>query len=205
MYLTCICFSLRTVSQTMRLVASVVLGDTKSGNHDDHCQQQQQEEGRQQEPPPPATTTSANFRFCFRTQAVCFTLVLVRSFPKQVYLWGSILEKKWLDTLVGALGRVGRGFGSAGRAELCWGVGFGRADRAGLGLSKIVVSVFWFNYLIDLLVLFGVYAGIIEFWNSPKGDPVLCSTGFGNCRLSLGDGTTVMTALPLFSSSSTSV
>ena len=31
---------------------------------------------------------------------------------------------------MGALGRVGRGFGSAG---LCWGVGFGRAGRAGLG------------------------------------------------------------------------
>ena len=31
---------------------------------------------------------------------------------------------------MGALGRVGRGFDSAGRAELCWGVGFG---RAGLG------------------------------------------------------------------------
>ena len=34
---------------------------------------------------------------------------------------------------MGALGRVGHGFGSAGRAELCWGVGFGRAGRAGLG------------------------------------------------------------------------
>ena len=34
---------------------------------------------------------------------------------------------------MGALGRVGRGFGSAGRAELCWGVGFGRAGHAGLG------------------------------------------------------------------------
>ena len=33
---------------------------------------------------------------------------------------------------MGALGRVGRGFGSAGRAELWWGLGFGRAGRAGL-------------------------------------------------------------------------
>ena len=73
---------------------------------------------------------------------------------KQVYLWGSILEKKWLDMLVGALGRVGRGFGSAGRARLCWGVGFGRAGRAGLGwacarwagLVKVVVNVFWFHW-----------------------------------------------------------
>ena len=41
---------------------------------------------------------------------------------------------------MGALGRVGRGFGSAGRAELCWGVGFGQHCWAGLG--KVVVSVF---------------------------------------------------------------
>ena len=58
-------------------------------------------------------------------------------FPKQVYLWGSILEKKWLDTLVGALGRVGHGFGSAGRAELCWGVGFGRAGCPALGWALV--------------------------------------------------------------------
>ena len=63
------------------------------------------------------------------------------SFPKQVYLWGSILEKNRLDTLVGALGLVGRGFGPAGRAGLgwAWGLavlgalacGVGRAGRAG--------------------------------------------------------------------------
>ena len=86
-------------------------------------------------------------------------------FPKQVYLWGSILEKKWLDTLVGALGRVGRGFGSdgsAGRAELWWGVGFGRAGRAGLGWARLL----WVYFdLIDLLALFGVYAGIIVVWD----------------------------------------
>ena len=64
-------------------------------------------------------------------------------FPKQVYLWGSILEKNRLDTLVGALGLVGRGFGPAGRAGLGWawglaarragwvGRGVGRAGRAG--------------------------------------------------------------------------
>ena len=39
---------------------------------------------------------------------------------------------------MGALGRVGRGFGSAGRAELWWGVGFGRAGRAGLGLARLL-------------------------------------------------------------------
>ena len=39
------------------------------------------------------------------------------------------------------LGRVGRGFGSAGRAELCCGVGFGRAV-CWAGLGKVVVSVF---------------------------------------------------------------
>ena len=80
-------------------------------------------------------------------------LSVSRFFPKQVYLWGSILEKKRLDTLVGALCYVGRGFGCAGRAGLGWawglgwvgrrfgflcmarwaglGVGFGRAGRAG--------------------------------------------------------------------------
>ena len=41
-------------------------------------------------------------------------------FPKQVYLWGSILEKERLDTLVGALCCVGRGFGRAGRAAPGW-------------------------------------------------------------------------------------
>ena len=41
-------------------------------------------------------------------------------FPKQVYLWGSLLEKNRLDTLLGALGLVGRGFGCAGRAGLGW-------------------------------------------------------------------------------------
>ena len=77
--------------------------------------------------------------------------------PKQVYLWGSILEKKRLDTLVGALCCVGRGFGSARRAGLVgrgiwprwarWaglgvgglGVGFG---RAGLGWAQIWLSVY---------------------------------------------------------------
>ena len=58
------------------------------------------------------------------------------SFPKQVYLWGSILEKNRLDTLVGALGLVGRGFGPAGRAGLGWAwglavLGFGHAGRPG--------------------------------------------------------------------------
>ena len=43
-----------------------------------------------------------------------------RFFPKQVYLWGSILGKNRLDTLVGALGLVGRGFGLAGRVGLGW-------------------------------------------------------------------------------------
>ena len=63
-------------------------------------------------------------------------MFITRLFPKQVYLWGSILEKNRLDTLVGALGLVGRGFGPAGRAGLGWAwglavLGFGRAGRAG--------------------------------------------------------------------------
>ena len=105
---------------------------------------------------------AASFAQPFSSLGVSFVLqsnLSGRSFPKQFYLWGSILEKKWLDTLVGALGRVGRGFGSAGRAELCWGVGFGRAGRAGLGWARLL----WVYFdLVDLLALFAVYAGIIE-------------------------------------------
>ena len=52
-----------------------------------------------------------------------------KQFPKQVYLCSSILEKNRVDTPLGALGLVGRGFGPAGRAGL--GVGFGSAGRAG--------------------------------------------------------------------------
>ena len=56
---------------------------------------------------------------------------------------------------MGALGQVGRGFGSAGRAELCWGVGLAVLGVLGwvgrgiwlwwarwAGLGKVVVSVF---------------------------------------------------------------
>ena len=60
-------------------------------------------------------------------------------FLKQVYPWGSILEKNTLDTLVGALGLVGRGFGPAGRAGLGWAWGFAVLGAAGLG----VVSLGW--------------------------------------------------------------
>ena len=57
---------------------------------------------------------------------------------------GFYLRKNRLDTLISALGLVGRGFGPAGRAGLGWawglavlgalaglGVGFGRAGRGG--------------------------------------------------------------------------
>ena len=58
-----------------------------------------------------------------------------RFFPKQVYLWGSILEKKRLDTLVGALCCVGRGFGRAGRAGPGWAqIWLCLARSAGLGV-----------------------------------------------------------------------
>ena len=55
-------------------------------------------------------------------------------FPKQVYLWGSILEKNRLGTLLWARiwpwAGLGVGFGSVGRAG--WvGRGVGRAGRAG--------------------------------------------------------------------------
>ena len=62
-------------------------------------------------------------------------------FPKQVYLWGSILEKNRLDALVGALGLVGRGFGWAGRAGLGWAWGLAVLGAlAGLG---VVLGVLW--------------------------------------------------------------
>ena len=59
-------------------------------------------------------------------------------FPKQVYLWGSILEKNRLDALVGALGLVGRGFGCAGRAA--WGWAWCWALWAGLGVDLAVLG-----------------------------------------------------------------
>ena len=58
-------------------------------------------------------------------------------FPQTGLPVGFYLRKKnRLDTLVGALGLVGRGFGPAGRAGLGWAwglavLGFGRAGRAG--------------------------------------------------------------------------
>lgn len=51
-------------------------------------------------------------------------------FPKQVYLWGSILENKRLDTLCWARCAV-LGVDLAGRAGLGW--AFGSSGRAGLG------------------------------------------------------------------------
>ena len=65
-------------------------------------------------------------------------------FPEQVYLWGSLLQKNRLDTLLGALGLVGRGFGPAGRASLgvwqCWARwlrGVGRAVGWAWGLAVL--------------------------------------------------------------------
>ena len=59
-------------------------------------------------------------------------------FPKQVCLWGSILEKKRLDTLVGAravlgadLAVLGAGCGRAGRAGLGWAWGLGALGALG--------------------------------------------------------------------------
>ena len=87
-------------------------------------------------------------------------------FPKQVYLWGSILGKKRLDTLLGALccvGRAGLGWawglalvgslgwawdlvvlgalGWVGRGVWLWWAGLGWAWE-----SKVVLSVIWFNW-----------------------------------------------------------
>ena len=76
-------------------------------------------------------------------------------FPKQVYLWGSILEKNRLDTLVGALGLVGRGFGPAGRAGLSWAWGLAVLGAlAGLGVGLAVLGA-----LAGLGVVLGVGFG----------------------------------------------
>ena len=57
------------------------------------------------------------------------------------YLWGSLLEKNRLDTLLGTLGLVGRGFGPAGRAGLGWAWGLAVLGAlAGLG---VVLGVLW--------------------------------------------------------------
>ena len=90
---------------------------------------------------PRRTSTAMRFRGrrnCTLSKLnICWCILpYVKYFPKQVYLWGSILEKNRLDTLVGALGLVGRGFGPAGRAGLGWAwglavLGFGHAGRAG--------------------------------------------------------------------------
>ena len=85
--------------------------------------------------------------------------------------------------VLGALGWVGRGiwpcwarwaglgvgFGRAGRAGLGWAWGFGSVGRAGAfhGLSiakrakKQGCCEHYLIYIIDLLALFGVYAGVI--------------------------------------------
>ena len=78
-------------------------------------------------------------------------------FPKQVYLWGSLLEKNRLDTLLGALGLVGRGFGPAGRAGLGWAWGLAVLGAlAGLG---VVLGVLWAWGLAVLGALAGLGVG----------------------------------------------
>ena len=70
-------------------------------------------------------------------------------FPKQVYPWGSILEKKKLDTLVGALGWVGRGFGCGG----------GRVGRGLISLS-LVLCVFMMSLCVSVCLSMGVFGGV---------------------------------------------
>ena len=68
--------------------------------------------------------------------------VMMTFFSKQVYLWGSLLEKNRLDTLLGALGLVGRGFGPAGRVGLGWAWGLAVLGAlAGLGVVLGVLCV----------------------------------------------------------------
>ena len=72
-------------------------------------------------------------------------MFFVQFFPKQVYLWGSILEKNRLDTLVGALGAdlallgalgwVGRGVWQCWAPWLGWAWGLAVLGAlAGLGV-----------------------------------------------------------------------
>ena len=89
--------------------------------------------------------------------------ILSHKTQKLPYL-GFYLERDWtcwwarwagLGADLGALGALGWGVGF-GRAGL--GVGFGSGGRAGLGWARLL----WICFdLIDLLALFGVYAGII--------------------------------------------
>ena len=76
-------------------------------------------------------------------------------FPKQVYLWGSLLEKNRLDTLLGALGLVGRGF------WLCWaswlGWAWGLAVLGALAGLGVVLGVL--GALAGLGVVLGVGFG----------------------------------------------
>ena len=89
-------------------------------------------------------------------------------FPKQVYLWGSILEKKRLDTLVGALCCVGRGFGCAGRAGLGWAwdlavlgaLGWvGRGVWLWWGLGADLAFCVWFVFVFICMSISDVYHG----------------------------------------------
>ena len=108
-------------------------------------------------------------------------------FPKQVYLWGSLLEKNRLDTLLGALGLVGRGFGPAGRTGLGWAWGLAVLGAlAGLGVLWVGRGVWlcwarWLGWAWRLAVL-GALAGlgvVLGVLGALAGLGVVLGVGFG--------------------------
>ena len=123
-------------------------------------------------------------------------------FPKQVYLWGSILEKKRLDTLVGALCCVGRGFGCAGRAGLGWAwdlavlgaLGWvGRGVWLWWGLGADLAFCVWFVFVFICMSISDVYHGAWAkqslalvnetwFWAIPCSKSVMWSERNGSKR-----------------------
>lgn len=69
------------------------------------------------------------------------------------------------------MGWVGRGFGSGGPVELCWGVGFGSVGCAGLGWTGDLVLVGtlgwngqdYYKYILISLIYIYYFAGISNF------------------------------------------
>ena len=139
------------------------------------------------------------YRCRYRWWKFCF-VSFVCLFPKQVYLWGSLLEKNRLDTLLGALGLVGRGFGPAGRAGLGWAWGLAVLGAlAGLG---VVLGVLWVGRGVWLcwarwlgwapgLAVLGALAGlgvVLGVLGALAGLGVVLGVGFGRLGALAGLG-----------------
>ena len=95
-----------------------------------------------------------------------FSLRLHEGLDEKVYLWGSILEKMRMDTLVGALCRVGRGIWPCWARWAGLGVGFvsgGRAvaaDLASCVWSRLYMSSSYFH---DVFVF--IFIGIPDVYH----------------------------------------